>query len=149
MLLPPVSRANAEAEHEYRRLLYVAMTRAAQRLIICGADGLKKRPQDCWYDLIRNALDASLVAEGEGDEKVLLYRKGTREEAAAPAATQRLKAPSANSRIGYGKWFLLTRRGSRRLRLLLSKTTALFFPRSPVRRRRAKKRCGAAALCIG
>ena len=83
--------ANAEAEHEYRRLLYVAMTRAAQRLIICGADGLKKRPQDCWYDLIRNALDASLVAEGEGDEKVLLYRKGTRDEAAAPAADAEVK----------------------------------------------------------
>ena len=83
--------AKAEAEHEYRRLLYVAMTRAAQRLIICGADGLKKRPQDCWYDLIRNALDASLVAEGEGDEKVLLYRKGTRDEAAAPAADAEVK----------------------------------------------------------
>ncbi len=31
--------AKSEAENEYRRLLYVAMTRAADRLIICGADG--------------------------------------------------------------------------------------------------------------
>jgi ATP-dependent helicase/nuclease subunit A len=79
--------ANAEAEHEYRRLLYVAMTRAAQRLIICGADGIKKRPQDCWYDLVRDALDPFLVAEGEGEEKVLLYRKGSLEGVAAPAVT--------------------------------------------------------------
>ena len=28
-----------EAEDEYRRLLYVAMTRAADRLVICGSDG--------------------------------------------------------------------------------------------------------------
>ena len=32
----------AEAEDEYRRLLYVAMTRAADRLIICGAEGLNR-----------------------------------------------------------------------------------------------------------
>ena len=74
---------NAEAEHEYRRLLYVAMTRAAQRLIICGADGIKKRPQDCWYDLVRDALEPFLVAEGEGEEKVLLYRKDVPERVTA------------------------------------------------------------------
>jgi ATP-dependent helicase/nuclease subunit A len=65
--------ASAEAEHEYRRLLYVAMTRAAHRLIICGADGIRKRPENCWYDLIRDALEPRLVAEGDGDEKVLRY----------------------------------------------------------------------------
>jgi ATP-dependent helicase/nuclease subunit A len=69
------SVASAEAEHEYRRLLYVAMTRAADRLIICGADGLRGRPKACWYDLIHGALEPFLVAEGEGDEKVLRYSK--------------------------------------------------------------------------
>jgi ATP-dependent helicase/nuclease subunit A len=71
------SAAAAEAEDEYRRLLYVAMTRAADRLIVCGADGLRGRPKNCWYDLIREALGPSLVAEGDGDDKVLLYRKAT------------------------------------------------------------------------
>jgi ATP-dependent helicase/nuclease subunit A len=66
---------NTEAEHEYRRLLYVAMTRAANRLIVCGADGERKRPNGCWYGLIRDALDPFLVAEGEDEEKVLLYRR--------------------------------------------------------------------------
>jgi ATP-dependent helicase/nuclease subunit A len=67
--------AAAEAEHEYRRLLYVAMTRTARRLIVCGADGLRGRPKNCWYDLIRDALESFLVGEGDGDDKVLRYCK--------------------------------------------------------------------------
>jgi ATP-dependent helicase/nuclease subunit A len=61
----------------------VAMTRAADRLIVCGADGLRGRPKNCWYDLIREALGPSLVAEDDGDDKVLLYRKATA-QASAP-----------------------------------------------------------------
>jgi ATP-dependent helicase/nuclease subunit A len=77
--------ALADAEHEYRRLLYVAMTRAADRLVVCGAEGERKRPAGCWYDLIRNPLDPFLVEETDGAEKVLRYRKtGT---TAAPAAS--------------------------------------------------------------
>ncbi len=34
----------SEAEHEYRRLLYVAMTRAADLLIVCGAEGQESGP---------------------------------------------------------------------------------------------------------
>jgi ATP-dependent helicase/nuclease subunit A len=81
------SIAYAEAEHEYRRLLYVAMTRAADRLIVCGADGIRGRPKNCWYDLIRDALEPFLVAEGDGDDKVLRYSKAADGPArAAPAA---------------------------------------------------------------
>jgi len=69
------SLAAAEAGHEYRRLLYVAMTRTARRLIVCGADGLRGRPKNCWYDLIRDALAPFLVGEGDGDDKVLRYCK--------------------------------------------------------------------------
>ena len=81
--------ARAEAENEYRRLLYVAMTRAADRLIICGADGVRARPQGCWYDLVRGPLDSFLVEEEDNGEKVLRYRKtlsGAAAERAAPAA---------------------------------------------------------------
>src|SRR5580658_1973377 len=67
--------ALAEAEHEYRRLLYVAMTRAADRLIVCGAEGERKRPDGCWYDLIRAPLEPFLVEETDSAEKVLRYRK--------------------------------------------------------------------------
>jgi ATP-dependent helicase/nuclease subunit A len=67
--------ALAEAEDEYRRLLYVAMTRAADRLIICGADGERARPKGCWYDLVVEPLRPFLVEEQECGEKVWRYRK--------------------------------------------------------------------------
>jgi ATP-dependent helicase/nuclease subunit A len=46
-----------ENEHEYRRLLYVAMTRAAEHLVVCGCHGKIRPRADCWYELIRKALD--------------------------------------------------------------------------------------------
>ena len=45
----------AEAE-ERNRLLYVAMTRAKDRLYVCGFEGKKARPADCWYSLIEDGL---------------------------------------------------------------------------------------------
>ncbi len=50
-----------ETEDEYRRLLYVAMTRAADRLIIGGCmPGNRTSVRDLsWYDLVRKGLDAS------------------------------------------------------------------------------------------
>ncbi len=68
--------ARQEAENEHRRLLYVAMTRAAERLIVCGYQGAKKRPEGCWYDLVVNGLAASSDFEdtGEGDAWVGRFR---------------------------------------------------------------------------
>jgi ATP-dependent helicase/nuclease subunit A len=67
--------ARDEATHEYRRLLYVAMTRAADRLIVCGAESRQKRPEGCWYDLVREPLAPFLVEEDGEEGKVLRYRK--------------------------------------------------------------------------
>ena len=55
--------ALGEARDEYRRLLYVAMTRAIERLIVCGVDGQKKQPEGCWYDLTRHALETHCIGE--------------------------------------------------------------------------------------
>lgn len=80
--------ALAEAEDEHRRLLYVAMTRAADRLIVCGADGMRQRPNGCWYNLVREALAPLAVEEEEFGAKVLRYRKahgGFAPKAPAPA----------------------------------------------------------------
>jgi len=72
---------------EYRRLLYVAMTRAEQRLVICGTskplkqDGTHPIPQDCWYRLIEEALIQSAdvetieAAAEDGEGIVWRYRK--------------------------------------------------------------------------
>ncbi len=92
--------ALAEAEHEYRRLLYVAMTRAADRLIVCGAEGERRRPAGCWYDLIRNPLEAFLVEEIDGAEKILRYRKS----ATAPAPAASSPVASEPERPGLPSW---------------------------------------------
>ncbi len=43
-------------DQEYRRLLYVAMSRAEDRLYVCGWHGEQKPPADCWYQLIAKGL---------------------------------------------------------------------------------------------
>jgi ATP-dependent helicase/nuclease subunit A len=66
------------AEDEYRRLLYVAMTRAADRLVVCGATGATKKPEGCWYDLVFAALQPPASVEepsDDGDGHVWRYRK--------------------------------------------------------------------------
>jgi ATP-dependent helicase/nuclease subunit A len=63
-LIPPVAEAcerEARAEREeYQRLLYVAMTRARDRLYVAGFEGLNGRESGCWYDLISDGLEARL-----------------------------------------------------------------------------------------
>lgn len=44
-----------QAEQEYRRLLYVGMTRAEDRLIVCGYRG-KQEAASTWLSLVSNAL---------------------------------------------------------------------------------------------
>jgi len=41
---------------EYRRLLYVALTRAEDRLYICGATSKEKINEQCWYQLAHDGL---------------------------------------------------------------------------------------------
>ena len=47
---------NAAAEAEYRRLLYVALTRARDRLYLCGWNNRGAVPEGSWYDLTRQAM---------------------------------------------------------------------------------------------
>src|SRR5712692_6071460 len=71
-------RARREAEDEYRRLLYVAMTRAIDRLVICGAEGERVRPEGCWWNLVFAALKPPVSVEepaDDGDGTVWRYRK--------------------------------------------------------------------------
>src|SRR5499426_49904 len=70
-------RARHEAEDEYRRLLYVAMTRAIDRLVICGADGERARPEGCWWNLLFEALKPVSTEEpaDDGEGTVWRYRK--------------------------------------------------------------------------
>lgn len=42
-------------QEEKKRLLYVALTRAEDRLYICGWEGIRGRASHCWYNLIDTA----------------------------------------------------------------------------------------------
>jgi ATP-dependent helicase/nuclease subunit A len=56
------------ATAEYRRLLYVAMTRACDELYVCGYRGKREQMEDCWYNTISQALEARMtpLADGAG-----------------------------------------------------------------------------------
>jgi ATP-dependent helicase/nuclease subunit A len=72
------AEADASRDREYRRLLYVAMTRAEDRLYICGWNTSRSAPSNCWYALIENALrsiaeevvDPLLAQAGLGSDMV-------------------------------------------------------------------------------
>lgn len=63
-----IERDKQDAAEEYRRLLYVALTRAEDRLCICGYCQNKKPKDDCWYHLCKNTL--SDIAQKQGDNLV-------------------------------------------------------------------------------
>ena len=52
-----VSRADANRRtmEEYRRQLYVAMTRARDELYVCGYTVNQQKPE-CWYELVRQGM---------------------------------------------------------------------------------------------
>jgi ATP-dependent helicase/nuclease subunit A len=77
MMATARERARTQTEDEYRRLLYVAMTRAAEHLIVCGAHGTNGKPAGCWYDLVRDALAPDAIEEPaiDGGGTVLRWRK--------------------------------------------------------------------------
>lgn len=113
-------REQAAAQAEHRRLLYVALTRARDRLYVCGCQGTRKRPDGNWYDLIADALrdeaDEIHDAAGEvtawrwalpkgGTAGIAAEREAARDEAplpdwiARPAANERVPRPIAPSSV--------------------------------------------------
>src|SRR6185312_11088882 len=77
-----VKRAKAEAEaetlREHRRLFYVALTRARDRLYICGFENKKGVKQGSWYELARAAAEKLGVKVARGDGEITAV--GTLEE---------------------------------------------------------------------
>jgi ATP-dependent helicase/nuclease subunit A len=65
------------AGDEYRRLLYVAMTRAEQRLYIAGHRGVQDHPDDCWRAMAEAALlDGSREAPAPWGGNTVVLRYG-------------------------------------------------------------------------
>ncbi|MBN9062704.1 MAG: double-strand break repair helicase AddA [Rhizobiales bacterium 65-9] len=71
---PPAVKAGRDAarsdtEDEHRRLLYVALTRARNGLIIAGAIGRDRAPDGSWYAHVRDALEEGDAQSGARLEK--------------------------------------------------------------------------------
>jgi ATP-dependent helicase/nuclease subunit A len=86
---PPVMAAKDEARRrmveEHRRLLYVALTRARDRLYICGFETTKGIKPDSWYAMADRAA-RTLGREVERDGETILVIGDANETASEPAA---------------------------------------------------------------
>jgi ATP-dependent helicase/nuclease subunit A len=99
---PAVAAARAamlgETEDEYRRLLYVAMTRAADRLIIggCMPGNMRKLRELSWYDLIEKGLgNSGLHMQNVPPPDGVVKRFSRAEDASHPASAVPVRAPAA------------------------------------------------------
>lgn len=67
--LPLVDRLKSDLKarqmEEYARLLYVALTRAEDHLIVVGWQGKTKMPESCWYQWVAAGLDRLKVEDLE------------------------------------------------------------------------------------
>jgi ATP-dependent helicase/nuclease subunit A len=93
-----------DTEDEYRRLLYVAMTRAADRLIVAGikpGNVNNVRPL-CWYDLIGKGLQNSGLVEESIETPDGEIKRYVRPH--EPAPTTGAAAPAANAARDLPDW---------------------------------------------
>lgn len=67
-----------EQKEEYRRLLYVALTRAKDRLVVCGWSPKRGPHDECWYTLTRNGLieEAREQTDANGEVSAWVWTKG-------------------------------------------------------------------------
>jgi ATP-dependent helicase/nuclease subunit A len=94
-----------ETEDEYRRLLYVAMTRAADRLIVggCMPGNMNTVRKFSWYDLIVKGLSHSGLNEQTIETPDGPVKRYSRPEDVA-VATGPAAAPTTSSRIALPSW---------------------------------------------
>ena len=81
-----IEHAGARRDEEYRRLLYVAMTRAEDRLYICGWHTKRKAPEHSWYNLVHDAM-APAADSGPGSGSTAGLRHEAPQTVAADRAT--------------------------------------------------------------
>ncbi len=79
--------AKQREKEERNRLLYVAMTRPRDRLIIAGFEGKRARPDDCWFNIVCDAL--GVAADAPGDHLILYREVEPQGESVAPDAKKK------------------------------------------------------------
>lgn len=106
--LPPIATAKAAHDAKERaerdRLLYVAMTRARDRLYVAGFEGKRGRDKGCWYELIVDGLDG-LTSETE-TEQGTVYRLESKQT--GPHEAPRAAPSTGRSDIEVPDWIKQT-----------------------------------------
>ncbi|WP_209000880.1 double-strand break repair helicase AddA [Stappia sp. BW2] len=88
-------------EEEYRRLLYVALTRAEDRLIVCGWEPKRGAHENCWYSMVSRALkpEARELTERDGSVSAWRWQKeGATAEPETGGAVHRSEEPPSEER---------------------------------------------------
>ncbi|GGB47300.1 double-strand break repair helicase AddA [Roseibium aquae] len=98
-----LAELHAAQEEEYRRLLYVALTRAEERIVVCGWEPKGGVPENCWYSLIGRALrpTAQEVLDADGHVAAWHWRKAAASASPAkPAEDKKTFAAGRPSKAG-------------------------------------------------
>jgi ATP-dependent helicase/nuclease subunit A len=105
--LPAIANARQKQKalqaEERNRLLYVAMTRARDRLYVAGFEGKQKRPSDCWYDIISKGLRGTLCDGTHADGGPVQRRL---EAQTAPPTRPRHELAEAFAAVPLPEWAL-------------------------------------------
>jgi ATP-dependent helicase/nuclease subunit A len=100
---------HTDEECEHRRLLYVAMTRAEERLYVCGFKGKNALKDGCWHNMAANALASALTETAApwdagdtvrriGEPALLAHAQDSAAAAPPPALPAWLLAPAAREK---------------------------------------------------
>jgi ATP-dependent helicase/nuclease subunit A len=84
--------AEAETLREHRRLLYVALTRARDRLYVCGFENKKGVKDGSWYELTRAAAESLGVMVTDGESEIIAYGTVKNEKGVAAATAHEQRA---------------------------------------------------------
>ena len=110
--------------HEGNRLLYVAMTRARDRLYIAGVQGRQALSDDCWYETITRALAPAMAAAVTAHGEVLRFEQPhTAERTSVATKASSIDSPTPTVRPSW-----LTTPAPRETRLVLPPVAARFLP---------------------
>ncbi|HEU5046674.1 MAG TPA: double-strand break repair helicase AddA [Rickettsiales bacterium] len=80
-----------DREREYRRLLYVAMTRAEDELYICGWKGIRQISDKCWYAMAKSAAEQGAWSQEPDGRRILLCEQSVPPKYKQAAAQQEVR----------------------------------------------------------
>jgi ATP-dependent helicase/nuclease subunit A len=141
--------ATARAAHagqerrERDRLLYVAMTRARDRLYVAGFEGARGRNEGCWYDLIWDGLHPALTETIGADGGKVWRCVGQQSEAPDQRTKDDLVERNAAAVLPDWARRAAPRDADRGTAVSPSRLARYDLPGSPLRRRGARDSSGA------